>query len=816
MDQEIFPSQVFGTMSNDRKVLDTSSRDNNPREGVETTLQRAEMQLAWAMEMAALAYWEFDIATATYTFNDRFYALLSTSAEREGGYEMAAEVYARRFLPLEDQHFVLDTTARLLAASEQEPQVEHRIIRRDGEVRHVAVRCGLVKDAAGRTIGHRGVNQDITERKREHERLLRSERMLQAVAGSMPALIGQCNRDLVCTFAYFAQDEWLGRSADKVIGMRLQDLIGDEQFRAVEAKIREVLAGGSHGYESKWENRDGTTKDCWVELVPDLAPDGTAEGFFIFIADISELKRKEDALRQSEERFRSVVAAMVEGVLVQRNDGMIIDCNKQAAHILGTTPDLVMGKTSRDLRLNPLQENGSRLAPEEEPAMVAVRTGERMLNVVAGIHRPDGSLRWINMNAEPMLRPGESRPYAAVTTITDITERKQAEESLRQSEERFLRAQKMEAVGLLAGGVAHDFNNIMAAVMLHLGLLEEEPSLDPATKSSLKELQKNVQRGAALTRQLLAFSRQQAMEPKVLDLRRLLQGLSKMLRRLLGENIELSFTGPERLPLTRGDPGMLEQAVMNLCVNARDAMPNGGRLILHLDAVEVGAEAAAANPDARAGCFLRLRVTDNGCGMDAPTLRRIFEPYFTTKEVGKGTGLGLATVYGIVKQHQGWVEVQSAVGSGTTFRIHLPTCAAAAEDADAGGDPRMTSGGNEAVLLVEDEGNVRAAAITALRRHGYRVFGAASGPEALRSWEKCRGQIDLLLTDVVMPGGMNGRELAARLRRQKPDLKIIICSGYSQDPNAPVSDPVEPATILRKPFNIAQLLQAVQKCLNGG
>jgi PAS domain S-box-containing protein len=621
---------------------------------------------------------------------------------------------------------------------------------------------------------------------------------------------------LVCTYAYFAHDKWFDKNADQVIGMRMQDLIGDERFRAVEPRIREVLAGRRQGYESKWENPDGTNKDCWVEIVQDLAPDGAVVGFYFFVADISELKLKEDALRRSEERFRSVIAAMAEGVLVQRNDGVIIDCNKQAAHILGATPDLVMGRTSRDLKLNPLQENGSPFAPENEPAMIAIRSGERSLNVVMGIHRPDGSLRWINLNAEPMIRPGESQPYAAVTTFSDITERKQAEESLRQSEERFRRAQKMEAVGLLAGGVAHDFNNIMAAVMLHLGLLDEEPSLDPVTKSSLKELQRDVQRGAALTRQLLAFSRQQAMEPKVLDLRRLLQGLSKMLRRLLGENIELSFTGPERLPLTRGDPGMLEQAVMNLCVNARDAMPNGGRLILHLDAVEVGAEAAAANPDARAGCFLRLRVTDNGCGMDAPTLRRIFEPYFTTKEVGKGTGLGLATVYGIVKQHQGWVEVQSAVGSGTTFRIHLPTCAAAAEDADAGGDPRMTSGGNEAVLLVEDEGNVRAAAITALRRHGYRVFGAASGPEALRSWEKCRGQIDLLLTDVVMPGGMNGRELAARLRRQKPDLKIIICSGYSQDPNAPVSDPVEPATILRKPFNIAQLLQAVQKCLNGG
>ena len=395
-----------------------------------------------------------------------------------------------------------------------------------------------------------------------------------------------------------------------------------------------------------------------------------------------------------------------------------------------------------------------------------------------------------------------------------VVEQRNAEAALEQSEAQFRQAQKMEAVGQLAGGLAHDFNNILAAVLMYLGLLQEEPSMDPGTRASLKELERDVRRGTALVRQLLAFSRRQAMEPRIIDLKELLLGLSKMLRRLLSENIELIFESPEGLPPVKADAGMLEQVVMNLCVNARDAMPRGGRLNLLLESVDISAEAAASNIEARTGRFLRLRVADTGCGMSESTLQRIFEPFFTTKDVGKGTGLGLATVYGIVKQHKGWVEVQSAVGSGTTFLVYLPASEEAAEMADDAENSRAIPGGSETVLVVEDEDSLRAVTMAALRRHGYKVFGAANSVAARRLWEGHRSEIHLLFTDQVIPGDLTGRELAAMLRADKRGLKVIICTGYSQESTVPASDKDPCVAMLQKPFNVQQLLDSVRRCLD--
>jgi nitrogen-specific signal transduction histidine kinase/ActR/RegA family two-component response regulator len=385
---------------------------------------------------------------------------------------------------------------------------------------------------------------------------------------------------------------------------------------------------------------------------------------------------------------------------------------------------------------------------------------------------------------------------------------------LRQTEEDFRQAQKMEAVGQLAGGVAHDFNNILAAVLMHIGLLQEEPSIDRETRDSLKELEKDVLRGSALTRQLLTFSRRQAMEPKVLNLGVVLRGLLKMLRRLLGENIVLSLNGPEELPMVYADAGMMEQMVMNLCVNARDAMPHGGRLDLSLEAVDIRAEDLAAQPEGRAGRFLRLSVSDSGAGMDAETLRHIFEPFFTTKGIGKGTGLGLATVHGIVKQHGGWVEVQSTVQQGTTFRVYLPASGMLADAAASAEEPQRMPGGGEVVLIAEDEDSLRAVSAAALQRHGYRVFSAVNGDDALRLWAAHRDEIDLLFTDMVMPGEMTGWELASKLRAGKPGLKVIICTGYSQESDLRELDAGTRTALLRKPFDVARLLQTVRQCLD--
>jgi CheY-like chemotaxis protein len=373
----------------------------------------------------------------------------------------------------------------------------------------------------------------------------------------------------------------------------------------------------------------------------------------------------------------------------------------------------------------------------------------------------------------------------------------------------------MEAVGQLAGGVAHDFNNILAAVLMYLGLIQAENELDPATQASLKELSLEVQRGATLTRQLLAFSRQQAMEPKPLLLGSLVAGLFKMLSRLLGEDIIIKLQDESSEAVTEADPGMIEQVVINLCINARDAMPRGGQLTIRTGVIVIPPTTRPEPDGVRPGSFLRLSVTDTGEGMTPETLAHIFEPFYTTKAAGKGTGLGLATVYGIVQQHHGWIEVASSPGQGATFHVHLPASATPAWPEGAGEAHAVpATGRGESILLVEDETNLRTTVAMTLRLHGYRVIEAADGPAAILLWQQERDRIDLVFTDMVMPGGMTGPDLIRILLAEQPRLKIITSTGYSpRDPKA-LSTPDNRIPMLRKPYDRNQLLAIVRQRLD--
>ena len=319
---------------------------------------------------------------------------------------------------------------------------------------------------------------------------------------------------------------------------------------------------------------------------------------------------------------------------------------------------------------------------------------------------PEGQTRWVRQIVTVV--SGVEGAERLVGFSQDITSIKRADETVRSSEAKLLQAQKMEAMGQLAGGVAHDFNNILVATMMQLGLLRHHPSLDAATQEELKELENETRRAAGLTRQLLLFSRRSAKEARVLDLNSLVENLLKMLRRLIGEHIELAFAPIATSPTVEADAGMLEQVVMNLAVNARDAMPRGGRLTLALELINLDERQAQAQPEARAGEFVCLRVTDTGCGMDDATLKRVFEPFFTTKPAGQGTGLGLATVYSIAQQHQGWVSVQSQLLKGTTFRVYLPKATQPVATPLPLAQVALPAGRHETILVVEDESVVRA------------------------------------------------------------------------------------------------------------
>ena len=406
-----------------------------------------------------------------------------------------------------------------------------------------------------------------------------------------------------------------------------------------------------------------------------------------------------------------------------------------------------------------------------------------------------------------LLRDAAGRPIGMCGVGTDVTDRRRLEEQVRH-------LQKMESIGQLAAGVAHDFNNILTIINGSASLLAEALRDRPEYLEGIHQIAAAGERAANLTRQLLLFSRKEQMRPVALNLNELTSNLTKMLGRILGEHITLEFTYENDLPCVQADPGMLEQVILNLAVNARDAMPQGGTLNIATTTLEFRADPPPANPEARPGRFVRLTVRDTGCGIAPEVRAHLFEPFFTTKEIGKGTGLGLATVYGIVKQHQGWIEVQSAPGQGATFTIHLPASTVPCADPERIPAPAPARGGGQTILVVEDEAPVRDLIFHLLRRSGYQVLTARSGPEAQQLPADQLRRVDLLLADLVLPGGVNGRDLATALRRIHPRLQVVYCSGYSPE-IAGGWLPLEAEVIfLQKPFTPHQLLQAVASSLS--
>jgi two-component system cell cycle sensor histidine kinase/response regulator CckA len=503
--------------------------------------------------------------------------------------------------------------------------------------------------------------------------------------------------------------------------------------------------------------------------------------------------------RRSEERFRQLVETTSDLIWETDAAGRYTYLSPKVRELLGYEPAHLLGR--RLFSLTPASDETR--AGQLRRALLAEQ--KPFSNVESVARRADGT--------QLHLETSGAAVFGADGTLIgfrgmdrDITARMRLEAQFRQ-------AQKLEGIGQLAGGVAHDFNNILAAMMMYLGLLRGEPGLGENVRLALKEVDAATQRAAALTRQLLMFSRRSVLAVSSVDLNRVVSDLLKMLGRVIGEQIAMRFEGRAGLPAVEADAGMLEQVVMNLVVNARDAMPAGGRIEIVTRAQEFTAGEVAANPSRRAGYFVCLSVSDTGSGMDAETMKKIFEPFFTTKAPGKGTGLGLATVHGIVAQHKGWVEVDSTVGQGTTFRVYLPATGAAPMPAAAGASAPAMHQGSETVLVVEDDPVVRKAVCRALESSGYRVHQAANGQEAVKLWQLHGAAVNLLFTDMVMPEGMTGLELAEKLQALKPGLRVIISSGYSAEiVRAGVPDRAG-VVYLPKPYPIETLASVVRSSL---
>jgi len=587
-----------------------------------------------------------------------------------------------------------------------------------------------------------------------------------------------------------------------------------DDWSELERKVKTAIADKTlYRHEYRIIQPDGSVRSCAALGQPVLDGSGDVVAFQGAIQDITERKRAEEALRDNQRQLQLITDNV-------RDTVWLMDLGMKTTWI---SPSVVRtrGFTLEELADMPMERH---LAPDSLRHMMQLAaihlTPEKLADPKAEIvvqgdfefYRKDGTTFWAD-SVVSLLRNANGVPTGFVGVGRDITERKRAEAVRQQLEEQLRTAQKMEAIGSLAGGVAHDFNNILSVIRSYTAFVQETVPRGSPLHHDLLEIEKAGERATALTRQLLAFSRKQILQPVALDLNQVAAGVEKMLRRIVGEDIDFVQVLAPDLGVVRADPGQLEQVLMNLVVNARDAMPEGGKLTIETANVEIDEEYAARHVDVTPGSYVQLVVTDTGCGMDEQTKARLFEPFFTTKEKGKGTGLGLSTVYGIVKQSGGNIWVYSEPGQGTTFKIYLPRELGAAATVTQAPEVVARPTGTETVLVVEDEEALRKVAKRSLTAAGFTVLTAADGVEALETAARHAGEIHLLLTDVVMPK-MSGRALAVELTKTRPAIQVLYMSGYTD--NAIVHHGVlDPGTqFLPKPFSGNDLTRKVREVLD--
>ena len=596
-----------------------------------------------------------------------------------------------------------------------------------------------------------------------------------------------------------AGESILGYTREEALRLNVRQLVAPEQIAETENIMARKLSGEdlpAHAVEVITKSRQRITVE--VNSRP-ILKDGKTVGIQGIARDITERKRSERALRDSGERYRGLFDTNPLPMWIYEVETFkFLAVNQAAIGHYGYSAEEFLGMTLDDVRPGgqlPRMANGG------------MQNDTGFGGAAIWKHRKkDGTLIYVEIVSSPTEFAGRN---SRLVLINDVTERQRLEDHVRQ-------LQKMESVGQLAAGVAHDFNNLLTVIRGHADMMTVHGFTDPAIGEPLREISQAAERAANLTRQLLMFSRKQVMQPRSVNLSDVVRNLSTLLKRTLGEHIDLRLSCAPDLPPVLADTGMMEQVITNLAVNARDAMPKGGTLVIETVLADLSSGYAEKNREARPGRFVRLSVIDTGCGMDTATLPRIFEPFFTTKAVGKGTGLGLATVYGIVKQHQGWIEVASRPEQGSVFKVFLPECRQITQTSNPETPSDAFPRGTETILLAEDEAPLRELSSQVLQRLGYRVMSAASGAKALNIWREHSGEIDLVLTDMVMPEGVSGRDLAEKVKADKPDIKILFVSGYNVELVGDNFALREGLNFLPKPYNPKSLLQAVRKCLDTG
>jgi len=586
----------------------------------------------------------------------------------------------------------------------------------------------------------------------------------------------------------------LGFSRREMVGKTVGELSPFKDVVSNRTMLERLQKDGYVRYEDlPLEARDG--RKIAVEFVCNVYGAGGQKVIQCNIRDIRERKRAEE----SHARLAMAVEQSAETIVITDLQGTILYANPAFEKVSGYTCAEALGQNPR------LLKSGQQDDAFYRRLWDMLGRGEVWRGHFIN-RRKDGTLVEEDATISPV-RNVEGTVFNYVAAMRDVTREMQLEEQLRQS-------QKMESISQLAGGVAHDFNNILGATLMNLELLLHRSDLTMGVKETLREIESETIRAVELTRQLLLFSQRPLAKARPLELNEFIRDLMNMLRRLLTEDIELTFRAFSEEAWVSADVGMLERMLVNFCLNSRDAMPKGGSLTLGLKRVDLPEGSVGQPPASRPGRFVVLSVTDTGCGMNKMVLEKMFEPFFTTKAVGKGAGLGLAIVYGVVNQHHGWVEVESEVGRGSSFRVYIPAGTTPLESSTAFDNDKKIQGGSETILLVEDDLPVRRVAALCLRKLGYAVLEAGDGLEALGIWRDHQDRIELLFTDMVLPGDLTGLDLAVRLKKEKKSLIIIISSGYSAVLAESPLVAGQEVNCLPKPYQGGALAKMVRTCLD--
>ena len=822
--------------------------DITERKRAEEALRQSHERFELIGQGANDGFWDWNIETNEIYFSPRYKSMLGYA---EDEIKNRFEEWERLMHP-EDREQAKRMIKAYFDRQVTNYEFEHRLLHKDGTYRWILARGIVLRRANGQPYRMAGAHIDLTERKRAEDALRETESLYhRAIAAADSVAYRRDYRNDSFSFIGPEINQMTGYSAQEMTPKLWESLVQETIMRGEaagmlpEEAIRRTRAGEFMSWRDDCRITTRSGQDRWIAdtSLEILDPQGEPIGSIGILQDITERKRAEEALRKSEELFSKAFRASPIPISISTEQGRYLDVNDSFLRLLGFSRDEVIGHSSLELGIWEHPEDRTCVMQKLREKR-SVREIEIKLRTKSGQFRNvHASFDFIELGSEsgrtndpfsPLTHP---EGHTILSILHDVTERQNLEAQLRQS-------QKMESVGQLAGGIAHDFNNILTIIQGHVSLLLDGGRLEPVLRNSANQISQASDRAANLTRQLLAFGRRQFLQPTNLDLSEVVAKMSQMLQRVLGDDVVLLVNDPsfshfhpaqpqtslgegegreggagdtltaQETPMIRADAGMIDQILLNLAVNSRDAMPRGGRLTISTEVVAIDEDYVRQNPDAATGDFVCLSFNDSGCGIAPEHLPHLFEPFFTTKDVGKGTGLGLATVYGIVKQHQGWIKVASELGRGTTFQIFLPKSSVAPEKIVTLPSDVPVRGGAETILVVEDEATVRKLVLKFLDRLGYKPLEARSGVAALKVWQQHQNDIDLLLTDMVMPDGMSGRELAENLRGEKPHLKVVYTSGYSAETVGKNSGLREGLNFLQKPYHPRKLAQIIRDSLD--